>query len=137
MSTRFEPTRLLRLGLVCDAVASGGTGLLLVFAAGALADLFGLSRQLLFVAGLAFLPWAALVGWLGTRATLTSATTGTVVALNAAYVAGCVAALWFGWLKPNGLGIAFVLVQAAAVLAFTQAQFLGLRQSSSRALASA
>lgn len=138
MPTRFEPSRLLRLALKGDALASGAAGLLLVAAAGPLAGPLGLPQPLLLWAGLLFLPWAAFVGWLGTRPTLTPAMVWTVVVLNVAYVVDCVAALLLGWLTPTGLGIAFVLAQAAAVLVLAQAQFVGLRQSAnSRAMAAA
>jgi hypothetical protein len=129
MFTRFEPGRLLRLALKGDALASGGAGLLLVAASGSLAGPLGLPQPLLSWAGLLFLPWAALVGWLGTRPALTTVTVWTVIVLNTIYVVDCVAVLILGWLSPTGLGIAVVLAQAAAVLALAQAQLLGLRQS--------
>lgn len=131
MSIRFEPSRLLRLALKGDALASGAAGLLLALASGPLAGPLGLAQPLLHWAGLLFLPWAAFVGWLGTRPTLTPTLVWTVVVLNTVYVVLCVAALPTGWLAPTGLGIAFVLAQAAAVLVLAQAQFVGLRQSGS------
>ncbi len=129
MSTRFEPNRLLRLALKGDALASGAAGLLLIAAAGLLAGPLGLPQPLLLWAGLLFLPWAAFVGWLGTRPTLTPFTVWTVIVLNTIYVVDCIVVLLLGWLSPTGPGIAFVLAQAAVVLALAEAQYLGLRQS--------
>jgi hypothetical protein len=129
MSTRFEPSRLLRLALKGDALVSGAAGLLLIAAAGPLAGLLGLPQPLLLWAGLLFLPWAAFVGWLGTRPALTPVTVWAVVVLNTVYVVACVAVLLAGWLSPTGPGIAFVLAQAVVVLVLAEAQYLGLRQS--------
>jgi hypothetical protein len=49
--------------------------------------------------------------------------------LNTIYVVDCIVVLLLGWLSPTGPGIAFVLAQAAVVLALAEAQYLGLRQS--------
>src|SRR5665811_2186054 len=45
-----------------------------------------------------------------------------VVAANFAWAAGCVAVLLSGQVEPNGLGVAFILVQAVAVLIFADLQ---------------
>jgi hypothetical protein len=129
MSTRFEPSRLLRLALKGDALASGAAGLLLIAADGLLAGPLGLPQSLLLWAGLLFLPWAGFVGWLGARPALAPVTVWAVIVLNTAYVVACVAVLLPGWLSPTWAGIAFVLAQAAVVLALAEAQYLGLRQS--------
>jgi hypothetical protein len=48
--------------------------------------------------------------------------------LNVAYVALCLAALAAGLVAPNGLGIAFVVGQAAAVALFAALQLAGARR---------
>lgn len=136
MSAHLDPSRLLRLALAADAAASGASGLLLALAARPLGEWLGLSPDLLRAAGLAFLPWAALVGWLATRRTIARSVGWTVVALNGVFVVASAAAPWLGWISPNGLGTAFVLAQAGAVLILTEAQAIGLRRSTeSQALA--
>lgn len=118
---------LLRRALKLDAVASGATGLLLVAASGPLAALLALPQPLLFWAGIAFLPWAAAVGWLGTRADPPRRAAIAVVVLNLLFVLDCVLLLALGWVAPNAFGIAFILALAAAVLLFALLQAAGLR----------
>ena len=55
----FRPSTLLRYALIGDAVASGATGLLMAGGSGLLAGLLGLPEELLRVAGLVLLPYAA------------------------------------------------------------------------------
>lgn len=126
-TTRLMPTRFLRLSLLADAAASGATGLLLAGAADALAAPFGLHAPLLRGVGLAFLPWAALVAWLGLAAAPPRNAVRLVVGLNLAWVAESVLGLVL--LGPSTLGAAFIAAQAAAVLALAIAQAAALRQA--------
>ena len=123
---------LLRFALLGDAVASGATGLLLAAASGPLAWLLGLPAPLLRGAGLVLLPYAILVAWLGMRAVPAPPLVRTVIAVNLFWVADslllALGPALFG-LAPNGLGIAFVLAQAAVVLGFAVAQCIGLRRA--------
>ncbi|MGL4240129.1 MAG: hypothetical protein ACRCTI_03360, partial [Beijerinckiaceae bacterium] len=52
-----------------------------------------------------------------------------IIVLNALWVVESVAMLVLGWLQPSALGIAFVLVQAAAVAVFAAAEAVGLKRS--------
>lgn len=126
-TTRLMPTRFLRLSLLADAAASGATGLLLAAGADGLAAPFGLSAALLRGVGLFFLPWAALVAWLGLSAAPPRNAVRLVVALNLAWVAE--SGLGIALLGPTTLGIAFIAVQALAVLALAIAQAAALRQA--------
>ncbi|HEV7455678.1 MAG TPA: hypothetical protein VGN96_02795 [Roseococcus sp.] len=128
----MHTTPTLRFWMLADAAGSGATGLLLVLAAGALAPWLGLPETLLRVAGALFLPWAALVAWVGLRAANPPRLVGAIVALNLVYVVDCVlfaavARPWFG-VAPTGLGMAFLLAQAGAVLAFSLGQWAGMRR---------
>lgn len=128
MST-IKDHRLLRRGLLADGLVSGAMGLLLLAAGGALAGLLGLPQALLQGAGLVLLPFAALVLWLG-RATQPNATAvKAVIAINGAWVAGSALLLVTGWVAPTGLGIAFVIAQAAAVAGFAELQYVGWRRA--------
>jgi hypothetical protein len=129
MSTPFAPAPLLRNALGLDAIASGATGLLMAAGAGPLSTLLGLPAALLTGAGIACLAWAAFVGWASRRAELASAVVWTIIALNAVWVVESVLILLLGWVQPTTLGVAFVVGQAAAVLALTEAQYIGLRRS--------
>jgi hypothetical protein len=134
-TTTIRQTPFLRTALLGDAAASGATGLLLVIAAGPLAPMLGLPEPLLRVAGLLLLPYAAFVGWAGTRAAPSRATVRGIVLVNLLWVADSALLLILGpaltELAPTALGIAFVLAQALAVLGFAVAQWIALRRAGS------
>ncbi len=131
--TTIHASPLLRQALLADAVASGARGLLLALAGGAAGPLLGLPAGLLTAVGLVLLPWAVAVGWLATRATPPRLGVWAVIALNAFWVLESVLLLVGGWLRPTGLGYAFVLGQAAVVLVLLELQVLGLRRSGAAA----
>ena len=124
----FSPSPFLRYALVGDALASGATGLLLVLGAGALTGLLGLPEALMRAAGLILLPYAAVVALLGTRATMSRRAVWAVIAVNGVWVADSLILLASGWVAPTGVGYAFVLAQALAVLV-AETQYLGLRRA--------
>ena len=121
-------TPLLRTALLGDAAASAGMGVLLTAAAHPLASLLALPEPLLRGAGLVLLPYAVLVAWLGTRLTLPRWAIRGVIGVNLLWAADSLLLLMLGWMSPNALGTAFVLVQAAAVLGFAALQWAGLRR---------
>ena len=71
-------------------------------ARGRFAWLLGLPPGQMRGAGLALLPFAALLGWLGTRATLPRAALWAVVAVNALWVVESVVLLLSGSVSPTG-----------------------------------
>lgn len=111
-----------RMALGLDAVASGAMGVMLVLGAGLAAPLLGLPEGLLRGCGLFFLPWAAAVGWLAMRPAPGRRAVAWVAGLNAVWVVDSVVLLASGWVAPTGLGVAFVLAQAAAVAVFAALQ---------------
>lgn len=126
--TAFRPSRLLRQALLADAAMSGAAGLLMATAAAPLGGLLDLPVALLRGAGLVLLPFAAFLGWLAGGRSLTRTTVRLVVAVNVLWTVESLALL-AGWLAPNTLGTAFVLVQALAVALLAMAQHQGLRRS--------
>lgn len=128
-ASMIRPSALLRRALQADALVSGAMALLLTLAAGTLSPLLALPEALLLDTGLFLIGYAALVGWLGTRAVLPRTLVLIVIAGNALWTLGSVALLLSGPVAPNALGIAFVLVQATAVGIFAELQFIGLRRS--------
>jgi uncharacterized membrane protein len=52
-----------------------------------------------------------------------------VIVGNIGWAIGCVVLLAAGLVAPSGLGIAFVVIQALAVLVFAGLEFAGLRTS--------
>lgn len=126
-STRVTP--FLRFALLADAAASGATGLLMAGATPTLAALTGLPPALLSWAGLALLPWALVVAWLGTRASLPRAAVWTVIAVNLLWVIDSLWVLFGAGLAPSGPGYAFVIGQAVAVAVFAELQFTALKRA--------
>jgi hypothetical protein len=125
----IHPSLLLRRAIQADAIVSGAMALLLTFGAGMLAPLLNLPEALLRETGLFLITYAALVGWLGTRPSMPKALVVIVIAGNAAWTLGSIALLFSGAVTPNLLGEAFVAMQAIAVGAFAELQYIGLRRS--------
>lgn len=117
----------LRRILFVDAVISGATGVLMLAAMEPLARLLGLPAPLLRYAGFSLLPFAALVLYLATRDMLPRGGVWTIIALNFAWVIGSVALLFL--VAPSTIGYAFVIVQAIAVAALAEMQYMGLRRA--------
>ncbi len=128
MADTLHPTPFLRFALLGDAAASGATGLLLAAGAGALAPLLGLPEGLLRVSGLALLPYAAFVAWIGARnGGVPRNAVRAVVAVNLLWALDSALLLALGPVSPNGLGVAFVLAQALVVAGFAAMQWTALR----------
>jgi hypothetical protein len=125
----IQPSPLLRLAFMADAAGSGAVGLLMLAGGAALAPVLGLPVTLLQVAGAICLGWGALMAWTGRREALPGWSVWAVIGLNLVWVADSLLLLASGWVAPTGLGTAFVLAQAAAVLGFSALQWAGLRRS--------
>ncbi|WKB52489.1 hypothetical protein [Eleftheria terrae] len=130
MTAFVSMTPLLRRVLWADALASAGTGALLVLGASSLAQWLGLPATLLMLAGASLLPFAALVAWLASRQRLPRAGLWALVAYNAMWVLDSALLLVSGWVQPSLLGQAFVVLQAVVVGALAELQYLGLRRAS-------
>jgi hypothetical protein len=125
----INPSMFLRRAILADAIFSGLSAVLLTFGAGALAPLLDLPEALLRETGLFLIAYAALVGWLGTRASMPRALVAIVIAGNAAWTLASIALLFSAAVTPNLVGEAFVVMQAIAVGAFAELQYIGLRRS--------
>ena len=131
----IHPSPLLRLAVQADAAVSGAMALLLSFGAGMLAPVLRLPEPLLLEAGLFLVAYAAFVGWLGSRQLMPRALVLLIIAGNALWTLGSVALLFSAMVSPNLPGQAFVTLQAIAVGAFAELQYLGLRRSHARQVA--
>ena len=125
----IHPSAFLRRAIQADAIFSGASAVLLTFGAGELALWLNLPEALLRETGLFLIAYAALVGWLGTRQTMPKMLVGIVIAGNAAWTLASIALLFSGAVTPNLLGEAFVAIQAIAVGALAELQYIGLRRS--------
>ena len=126
----MKPTLFLSRVLLLDGVTCAVFGLFLLVDGPVVAEMGALPLGLLRGAGAMLLPCAALLLWMSRRASLPIALVWAVIALNIGWVVDSVALLELGWIKPNGLGMAFVLAQAAAVAAVAVLEYAGLRRSS-------
>ena len=131
----IQSSPFLRNALALDAAACAATGVLLSLAAGPLAGLLGFPQGFLRGAGLTLLPCAALLAWFASRIALPRLAIHAVIAVNLIWIADSIVILVAGWFQPSGLGIAFVLAQAATVAVVTELEVIGLKRSASRDVA--
>ena len=125
----IHPSSFLRRAILADAIFSGVSAMLLTFGAGALAPWLSLPEALLRETGVFLIAYAALVGWLGTRQSMPKPLVVIVISGNAAWMLASIALLFSGAVTPNLLGEAFVAIQAIAVGALAELQYIGLRNS--------
>ncbi|MDC0714100.1 hypothetical protein POL68_36885 [Stigmatella sp. ncwal1] len=124
------PWNLLRRALLADGAVSGATGALMLIAASPLGSLLGLNVALLRTAGLSLLPFAALLVFLSSKASIPQRLVWAIVGYNLLWALDSVLLLVTGWADPTALGYLFTLGQALAVAAFAGLQYAGLRRVS-------
>ena len=129
MTKTLLPAPLLKFALLLDAGISGATAALQLGFTDALVPLLQLPHALLTDTGLFFVAYVALLLAMAFSRRVWSGLVGLVAFGNAGWAAGCVALLASGVLAPSAWGVAFVAVQAAAVLLFALLQWQGWRQS--------
>lgn len=127
----IEASTFLRRALLADAVFSGVAALGFTFGASAFSALFNLPEALLRETGLFLIAYAALVGWLASRASVAKALVLLVVVGNAAWTVGSIALLLSGAVSPNIAGELMVVAQAIATGVFAELQYVGLKKSAS------
>ncbi len=118
--------RNLRVLLGLDGAFCLVGGVALVAGAGVLGPAMGLQVGLLRGAGLVLLPWGAFVAWCASRAVPPRPAVLAVVVLNLIWAVDSVMLLATGWVAPNGLGVGFVLAQAAMGGGIAVLQWLAL-----------
>jgi hypothetical protein len=126
-TTTTAPAPLLRLALRLDAVVSGLNGAAYLLAAAPLADLLGLDAGVLRGLGAFLLAYGAAVWLVADRPAPPAVRT--VVAGNALWAAGSLAAVATGLGSPTTLGAVWLVLQALVVAAFAALQATGLRRS--------
>ena len=127
----ISSSQFLRRALLADCLFSGAGALAMAPGASTLAALLDLPETLLRETGLFLFAYAALVGWLGTRASVPKLLVAIVIAGNAAWTLVSIALLFSGAVSPNLLGELFVVAQAIGTGIFAELQYIGLRRSSS------
>jgi len=127
--TTSRVTPFLRWALLGDALASSGTGLLMVLLAAELQGLLQVPAALLFNAGLVLIPYAAIVAFLGARESLPNWAVWSVIAVNLLWAVDSIVLLGGDRVSPNALGYTFIIGQALVVAGFAELQMLALRRS--------
>jgi len=126
----ISSSQFLRLALLADCLFSGAGALAMAPGASMLAALLDLPEALLRETGLFLFAYAALVAWLGTRASVPKLLVVVVIAGNAAWTIASIVLLLSGAVSPNLLGELFVVAQAMATGVLAELQYVGLRRSS-------
>jgi uncharacterized protein YjeT (DUF2065 family) len=127
----ISSSQFLRRALLADAIFSGTGALAMAPGASMLAALLDLPEALLRETGLFLFAYAALVAWLGTRASVPKLLVAIVIAGNAAWTIASIALLFSGSVSPNLLGELFVMAQAIGTGVLAELQYIGLRRSGS------
>ena len=127
----ISSSQFLRRALLADCLFSGSGALAMAPGASMLAARLDLPETLLLETGLFLFAYAALVGWLGTRASVPKLLVAIVIAGNAAWTIASIALLFSGAVSPNLLGELFVVAQAIGTGLLAELQYIGLRRSDS------
>ena len=121
-----------RQTMIVDLVGTGATAVLAIAAAGLTAGLTALPEPLIRGAGLALIPFLALVLAMAVKPARGGVIA--VIAINIAWVIASFATMAL-FVSPNAFGYAFVTAQALAVALFAELQILALRNESKAARA--
>lgn len=119
---------LLKLALWLDAAVTGAVALLQLAALDLLVAWLGLPRILLLESGLFLVAYALALAWLASRPRVPVGPVQAVIAANALWAVGC-AMLVLAGVAATWLGMAYLAVQAVAVVVFAALQRGGLRGS--------
>jgi hypothetical protein len=122
-------TPFLRNTLLLDGLVSGAAGVVMLAGATFIAPLTELPAALLAWAGGLLLPWCATLVALSRRATLPRLWLMDIVAINALWIAASFGILVSGAVEPNLMGYGFVVMQALAVVVFTDLQIIAVRRN--------
>lgn len=119
-------SQFIRRVLLADGAVSGAAGLVMIVGAGFLAPLTNLPSDLMLYAGVILLPWMMTLIALARMANVPRNGVRWVIAVNALWVAGSIAVLFFT--SPSLFGYAFVIAQAVAVGLFAELQIIALKR---------
>lgn len=123
------PSPLLKTALLADALVSGAVAITQLAATDWLSSFLRLPRTLLFETGVFLVLYTALLLVLARSARMPSALVTTIVLGNVGWAIGCAGLLIMGGAAPSVMGVAFVVVQAVAVLVFAALEYRGLESS--------
>lgn len=119
----------LPVALRLDAVVTAANGAAYLVAAGPLSALLGLSAPVLRIAGAGLLAFAAVVWLVASARRMARPAAATIIALNAAWAIGCIAAALADVGTPTTVGAVWIVAQALVVAGFAELQLAGLRRA--------
>ncbi len=120
----------LRKVILVDAITGVGAGIALIAGADLTHALFGLPSGLMFWAGVALVPFVALLAYV--LRSNSAALVPVIIGVNFAWLAGSLYVAFGPSFAPTLIGQVFVCAQAAAVFILAGLQFIGLRRGVSR-----
>lgn len=123
----------LRKVLLADAVVSGAAGLAMIGGADFTHELLGLPSALLFWAGVALVPFVAMLAMIARSGRAPGWMIVEIIVVNFAWVAGSLFVAFGPAFAPSLFGQVFVVTQAAIVAVFAELQIIGLRRTSAMA----
>jgi hypothetical protein len=121
-------TPFLRNIFAADAAVSGAAAILMIVGAPYLSPLLGLPSGLLFWAGVALVPFVALLLGMLRRQSVPRLILIDIIAINVLWVVASFGLLFSGAVAPSLLGYAFVIAQALTVALLAELQFVGFRR---------
>lgn len=120
--------------VLIDAIATAGSGVLMLAARGILYPFFGLtSPMLLDIVAVTFIAYAASIAVVAARPVITRAALLTIVGVNVASVVASVAILIVFWADFHPVGRVLIGAVALIVEAFATLQFAAARRMPARA----
>lgn len=123
-----RPATFLRRVLAVDAIGAAVSAALLFAGAEAIAPLLGLPVSLIQSVGLAFVPFAAFVGWLASRDAPPIVGVWAVILLNALWVVESLLVAGGVWFEPNSVGVVVIVVQALGIATLAELEYVGLKR---------
>jgi hypothetical protein len=125
----FESPRFLRNVLVVDAASGAATCLLHLLAAGALSGLLGIPHGVIVMSGAILLLFVAAAAYVALCDPIPRPLVSALIAANWAWVVASAAVFYLDAGTMTQLGKAYVIVQAVAVAALAELEWLGLRRT--------
>lgn len=125
----IQVSKLLKNVLIADAIGGVASAALHLVGGAALASMLALPQSLLTGSGIFLAGYAVVLFALALRRTLPKAVIWAVIGGNVAWSLIAVDIALMGVVSPNAMGLAYLAVQALAVLGLAVVEYVGLKAS--------